>query len=88
MKAANELRSWVQIIPPGPFLTTRELCYKVFVSRDTFCVKQLEYAEKQGFIIRKTVPLGGRRHPYTINKITSGGRKLLAEIRAVKKKEV
>jgi hypothetical protein len=68
-------------------ISTREVCYKVFVSRDTFCVKQLEYAEKQGYITRKTVSLGGRGHPYTVNKITSAGRRLLAEIRVVNKKK-
>jgi hypothetical protein len=68
-------------------ISTRDLCYKVFVSRDSFCVKQLEFAEKQGYITRDVVPVGGRGHPYTINKITSAGKKLLAEIRVVKKKK-
>jgi hypothetical protein len=65
-------------------ISTRELCYKVFVSRDSFCVKQLEFAEKQGYIIREVVPLGSSRrgHPYTINKITVKGKKLLKELRA------
>jgi hypothetical protein len=61
-------------------ISTRELCYKVFASRDTFCVKQLEYAEKQGYISRKTVPLGGRGHPYTVNRITAKGKNLLKEL--------
>jgi hypothetical protein len=68
-------------------ISTSKLCYKVFVSRHTFCIEQLEYAEKQGYITREVVPLGGRGHPYTVNKITSAGRKLLAEIRTVKKTE-
>jgi CTP-dependent riboflavin kinase len=62
-------------------ITTRELCYKVFTSRDSFCVKQLEFAEEQGYITREVVPVGGRGHPYTINKITNKGSRLLAEIR-------
>ena len=68
-------------------IATSKLCYKVFVSRDSFCMKQLELAEEWGFITREVVPVGGRGHPYTINKITSAGRKLLAEIMAVNKKK-
>jgi hypothetical protein len=69
-------------------ISTKKLCYKVFVSRGSFCIKLLEFARKQGYITRETVSHGGKRgHPYTINKITSAGRKLLAEIRAVKKKK-
>jgi hypothetical protein len=63
-------------------ISTSKLCYKVFVSRDTFCMKQLEFAEKQGYITRKVMPSGGRGHPYTINKISSKGKKLLGELRA------
>ena len=62
-------------------ISTSKLCYKVFVSRHTFCIEQLEYAEKQGYITRDVVPVGGRGHPYTINKITNKGSRLLAEIR-------
>jgi hypothetical protein len=68
-------------------IATSKLCYKAFASRDSFCMKQLELAEEWGFITREVVPVGGRGHPYTVNKITSAGRKLLAEIRTVKKKE-
>ena len=63
-------------------ISTRELCYKVFVSRDTFCIKQLEFAESQGYITRETMSLGTRGHPYTINKISVKGKKLLKELRA------
>jgi hypothetical protein len=72
----------LEAIEKAGSISTRELCYKVFTSRDSFCVKQLEFAEKQGYIIRDTVPLGGRGHPYTVNKITKKGQKLLEELRA------
>jgi hypothetical protein len=63
-------------------ISTSKLCYKVFASRHTFCIEQLEFAKKQGYITRKVVSSGGRGHPYTINKISSKGKKLLEELRA------
>jgi hypothetical protein len=63
-------------------ISTSKLCYKVFVSRHTFCIEQLEFAEKQGYITREVVPVGGRGHPYTLNKITKKGKELLRELRA------
>jgi hypothetical protein len=67
-------------------IATSKLCYKVFTSRDSFCMKQLELAEDWGFITREVVPLdGGKRrrrgHPYKINIITVKGKKLLKELR-------
>jgi hypothetical protein len=65
-------------------ITTRELCYKVFTSRDSFCIKQLEFAEEQGYIARDTVSIGRRGHPYTVNKITTKGKKLLQELKGLR----
>lgn len=68
-------------------IATSKLCYKVFASRDSFCIKQLQLAEQWGFITREVVPLGGKKigrrgHPYKINKITVKGKKLLKELMA------
>ena len=72
----------LEAIEKAGSISTRELCYKVFGSRHNFCIRQLEFAEKQGYIIRESVSLGGRGHPYTVNKITVKGKKLLKELRA------
>jgi hypothetical protein len=63
-------------------ISTSKLCYKVFKSRDSFCMKQLELAENWGYTTREVVHLEGRGHPYKINKITSRGKKLLQELRS------
>jgi hypothetical protein len=55
-------------------ISTSNLCYKVFQSRHSFCMKQ--------YITREVVHLEGRGHPYKVNKITSKGKKLLQELRA------
>jgi hypothetical protein len=65
-------------------ISTSKLCYKVFVSRHTFCIEQLEFAEKQGYITRDVVPVGGRGHPYTLNKITNRGKSLLKELKGLR----
>jgi hypothetical protein len=63
-------------------ISTGKLCYKVFQSRHSFCMKQLELAENWGYVTREVVHLKGRGHPYKVNKITSKGKNLLKELRA------
>jgi hypothetical protein len=62
-------------------ISTRSLCEKVFHTRHINCLKELRIAERNEYIIRDVVPGGGRGHPYTVNKITKKGKKLLKELR-------
>ena len=64
-------------------IATSKLCYRAFRSRHSFCIKQLEYAERQGYITRDIIRSGERGHPYTINRITAKGKTLLEELNRV-----
>jgi hypothetical protein len=65
-------------------ISTRSLCEKVFHTRHANCLKELKVAERNGYITRDVVPGEGRGHPYTLNKISKKGKKLLEELKALR----